>query len=316
MCGEVIATMTLECVRYEVDIVAGDGNKAAYYATPKSPGVPTYACSLLQFWIDRMINIATQARIKQYGRSPKVRANHFITCSYTDLVHLSHNLRGIATENYTDELAKKTEGYGDRCMLSVLEWAILAMTFLKMLLFTMMKTTWTMRENFFRWMRLVFTATRSLFSFHKMTEIFTIQCLFTSLHRKWLGMKQDNMFIGRRVVKEIKTEKQGKRITNASHPNKNRQDKVIGVAIHLQQHPQRHGGQGIDECRLLTIEDSTAEGRFHCIVFQLAADFIFISIHKFFPRRDDVIWYFHRSHIWYGLFSRREDTMCASNNFM
>ena len=79
MCGEVIATMCWECLRYEVDITAGDGNKAAYYATPKSPGVPTYECSLLQFWIDRVIN--TQARIKQYGSSPKVRAKHFITCS-------------------------------------------------------------------------------------------------------------------------------------------------------------------------------------------------------------------------------------------
>ena len=43
-------------------------------------------------------------------------------CSYNDLVHLSHGLRGITTENYTEDLAKKTEGYGDCCMLSVLKW--------------------------------------------------------------------------------------------------------------------------------------------------------------------------------------------------
>ena len=122
MCGEVIATMSWECIRYEVDIIAGDGNKAAYYATPKNPGVPTYECSLLQFWIDRMINTATQARIKHYGVSPKIRSKHFITCSYNDLVHLSHNLRNITTDKYTEELAKKTEGYGDCCMLTVLEW--------------------------------------------------------------------------------------------------------------------------------------------------------------------------------------------------
>ena len=61
MCGEMIATMCWECVLYEVDIMAGDGNKAAYYCTPKAPGVPAYECSLLQFWIDRMINTATQA---------------------------------------------------------------------------------------------------------------------------------------------------------------------------------------------------------------------------------------------------------------
>ena len=34
MCGEVIATMCWECTRYEVDIRTGDGNKAAYCATP------------------------------------------------------------------------------------------------------------------------------------------------------------------------------------------------------------------------------------------------------------------------------------------
>ena len=96
--------------------------KDAHYCTPKAPGIPTYECSLLQFWIDRMINTATQARIKQYGPSPKVRAKHFITCSYNDLVHLNHHLRGIKTEDYTEELAKKTDGYGDCCMFTMLEW--------------------------------------------------------------------------------------------------------------------------------------------------------------------------------------------------
>ena len=85
--------------------MAGDGNKAAYCCTPKVTGVPTYECSLLQFWIDRMINTATQARMKQFGPSPKVRAKHFITCSYNDLVHLNHHLRGVKTEDYTEELA-------------------------------------------------------------------------------------------------------------------------------------------------------------------------------------------------------------------
>ena len=37
MCGEVIATMRWECVRFAVENIAGDGNKAAYYCTPKSP---------------------------------------------------------------------------------------------------------------------------------------------------------------------------------------------------------------------------------------------------------------------------------------
>ena len=68
-----------------------------------------------------MINTATQARIKHFVPSPKIRSEHFITCSYNDLVQLNHNLRNITTEKYTEELAKKTEGYGDCCMLTVLE---------------------------------------------------------------------------------------------------------------------------------------------------------------------------------------------------
>ena len=59
MCGEVIARMVWECLNFEVDIMAGDGNKAAYLTTPKNPGVPTYEVSLLQFWIDRLVNTAT-----------------------------------------------------------------------------------------------------------------------------------------------------------------------------------------------------------------------------------------------------------------
>ena len=49
--GECLAVMAFECARYQVDVIAGDGNKACYYyyTTPKSPGVPTYQHSLIQF---------------------------------------------------------------------------------------------------------------------------------------------------------------------------------------------------------------------------------------------------------------------------
>ena len=47
--GEIIATMCWECLCYQVDVMAGDGNKAAYLCTPKNPGCPTYEVSLLQF---------------------------------------------------------------------------------------------------------------------------------------------------------------------------------------------------------------------------------------------------------------------------
>jgi len=40
--GECIAVMAFECARYQVDVIAGDGNKACYFTTPKTPGAPTY----------------------------------------------------------------------------------------------------------------------------------------------------------------------------------------------------------------------------------------------------------------------------------
>ena len=84
--GECLATMAFECARYQVDVIAGDGNKACYYTTPKSPGVPTYEYSLIQYWINRMMNVATQARRKNYDPNcPPVRCKHFISCSYRDL---------------------------------------------------------------------------------------------------------------------------------------------------------------------------------------------------------------------------------------
>ena len=51
LCGEIIATMCWECIYiyYQVDVMAGDGNQAAYLSTPKNPGCPNYEVSLLQF---------------------------------------------------------------------------------------------------------------------------------------------------------------------------------------------------------------------------------------------------------------------------
>ena len=122
LCGEIIATMCWECIHYQVDVMAGDGNKAAYLCTPKNPGCPTYEVSLLQFWINRMIHTATQSRLKNHGPSPPIRAKHFLSCSYNDLVHLNHHLRRINVDTYTAELAQKTDGHGDCCMLTLLEW--------------------------------------------------------------------------------------------------------------------------------------------------------------------------------------------------
>ena len=121
--GECLAVMAFECARYQVDFIAGDGNKACYYTTPKSPGVPTYQHSLIQFWINRMMGVATQAMRKYYDSScPPIRVKHFISCSYRDLEFLATHLDGITTATYTDELMNKTTGKGDCCMLTVVEW--------------------------------------------------------------------------------------------------------------------------------------------------------------------------------------------------
>ena len=104
-------------------MIAADGNEASYLATPKSPGVPTYECSLLQYWINKMMNVATQARRKHFDRNcPPVRVKHFISCSYRDLDFLVTHLDGITTETYTPQLAKKTEDHGDWCMMCIVEW--------------------------------------------------------------------------------------------------------------------------------------------------------------------------------------------------
>ena len=121
--GECLAVMAFECARYQVDYIAGDGNKACYYTTPKSPGAPTYQHSLIQFWINRIMGVATQAMRKYFDSScPPIRVKHFISCSYRDLDFLATHLDGITTATYTDELMNKTTGKGDCCMLSVVEW--------------------------------------------------------------------------------------------------------------------------------------------------------------------------------------------------
>ena len=84
-------------------------------------------------------------------------------------------------------------------------------------------------------------------------------------------MKPDSILTGNKDKPEIRDVRTSRRPTKGSH-FKNKKNKVNLVVTHLQQHPQR-GSHDIDECRLLSIEDSTAERRFHCVVFQLAGDF-------------------------------------------
>eukprot|EP00435_Cladocopium_sp_Y103_P014963 s2400_g3.t1 len=93
ICGESIATMVWECMKYQVDIIAGDGNKACYYPTPGKYCVPTYEHSLIQFWIDRLIGPATQERRRNHDRkSAPARVKHFIPASLTDLMFLQEKL--------------------------------------------------------------------------------------------------------------------------------------------------------------------------------------------------------------------------------
>ena len=111
--GECLAVMAFECARYQVDIIAGDGNKACYYTTPKSPGVPTYQHSLIQFWVNRIMGVATQAMRRNHDPTcPPIRVKHFISCSYRDLDFLATHLDGITTSTYTGEPMKKRRGRG------------------------------------------------------------------------------------------------------------------------------------------------------------------------------------------------------------
>ena len=75
-----------------------------------------------QDWINKMMNVATQARNKHFGVCPPVRVKHFISCSYRDLDFLATYLDGITTETCATELANKTHGYDDCCMMSIVEW--------------------------------------------------------------------------------------------------------------------------------------------------------------------------------------------------
>lgn len=123
--GEQIAIMMYECVAYQVDIIAGDGNKACYYAHPKdkSEGARAYAQSLLQFWLRGFMATATQPRVKNFMRqAAPLRAKNFISAPYKDLKFLHAALDGIDSTTYTMAKVKETDGYGDCCMMSVLEW--------------------------------------------------------------------------------------------------------------------------------------------------------------------------------------------------
>ena len=142
--GECLAIMAFECARYQVDVIAGDGNKACYFTTPKSPGVPTYQHSLLQHWINKMMNVATQARRKNHDRfCPPVRVKHLISCSYRDLDFPATHLDGITTARYTEELMNKTSDWGDCCMISIVEWGHSRLEYDEDIANLKMKITWT-----------------------------------------------------------------------------------------------------------------------------------------------------------------------------
>ena len=140
--------MSWECFRFQVDVKAGYGNEACYLATPKVGGCPTHEVSLLQFWVDRMIHTARQSRLNNFGKAAPVRVKHFISCSYKDLVLLQQNLGNITTESYTEQLANKTHGYGDCCMMSKSEWGHAKMD-TNAWINLMAKITWIMLERSF-----------------------------------------------------------------------------------------------------------------------------------------------------------------------
>ena len=91
-----------------------------------------------------MMNVATQARNKHFGVCPPVRVKHFISCSYRDLDFLATYLDGITTETCATELANKTHGYDDCCMMSIVEWGHARRYCQRISTTLMTKITWIM----------------------------------------------------------------------------------------------------------------------------------------------------------------------------
>ena len=117
---EIIPKMCWECICYQVDAMAGD-DKTAYLATPKSPGCPSHKVSFF-IALDQQNDqhgYATETKIMVFTSN---QSKHFISSSYMDLLQLKHHRKRTPTATYTDELAKKTYGCGDCCMLTPVEW--------------------------------------------------------------------------------------------------------------------------------------------------------------------------------------------------
>ena len=112
---------------YQVDFLAGDGNKACFIAYPSDTSsevqMPTYTNSLLQFLLKRMINTATQHRKKHYKSDARpIRVRAIIAAPYEGLKKTQEKLEGINRNTNTIELAKETEGCGDCCSMRIIEW--------------------------------------------------------------------------------------------------------------------------------------------------------------------------------------------------
>ena len=153
--------------------------------------------------------------------------------------------------------------------------AILAISFLTMLMIMMMKTTWSLKEKLlFKWMKLAFMAIQNHFSLLQKIVILTIQCWFILHHKRCPGTSDDNMFHGRLAIDRVRAEKQGRRPTSENHSHNSKKNKMmITGMIHRMLHVLRHRqllhscDHDIAECKRLPIEDNTAEIQFYCIVF-------------------------------------------------
>ena len=69
---------------------------------------------------------------------------HFISCSYRDLDFLATHLDGITTQKFTKDLATETHGYGDCCMMSIVEWGHARRYCQRISTTLMTKITWIM----------------------------------------------------------------------------------------------------------------------------------------------------------------------------
>jgi len=137
------------CVKYQVNIIPGDGIKACNWHSQSREACQHTPQHFFQFWMDRMIHTATQSRLKNDMKGvAQVHEKHSISCSYKGLMFLQQNLRNITTQTCAGESAKKSEGDEIVALCQCVTGGMQGWTWRSTPITSTIKTTWIMWENF------------------------------------------------------------------------------------------------------------------------------------------------------------------------